>query len=466
MSLNTSAEATIGADLALNNTISQIKELPHVERIGAHSHIRGLKDGEGMVGQQKARKAAALVAAMIKEGRIGGRAVLIAGQPGTGKSAIALGMSHALSDDVLFNSMSASEVFSIAVSKTEALTQAIRKSIAVRIREITEVIEGEVVEISVDRAANFSAANALMKTGRIVLRTTDMEAVYELGGKMIDALAKEKVFAGDVVCIDKASGRITKQGRAFSRAKDFDAAGGDVRYAATPEGELQKRRETLHVVSLHDLDVVNSRSAGGFHALFSGDTGEIAAEVRDAVDVRVAQWREEHKCDVVPGVLFIDEVHMLDVECFSFLNRCVERELAPLLIIASNRGMARIRGTTFVSPHGIPADFLDRVLIIATEPYSAEDIRRIVSLRAAEEDVALADEALTELTQIGASASLRYALQLIATANVCRLRRKAARVERTDVCRVSALFHDAKRSCAHLAECGSTFLYNTPAIVC
>lgn len=30
---------------------------------------------------------------------------------------------------------------------------------------------------------------------------------------------------------------------------------------------------------------------------------------------------------------------MLDIECFSFLNRALEDELAPLVIMASNRGM-------------------------------------------------------------------------------------------------------------------------------
>jgi RuvB-like protein 2 len=45
-----------------------------------------------------------------------------------------------------------------------------------------------------------------------------------------------------------------------------------------PEGELQKRREVVHVVSLHDIDVINSRQQG-FLALFAGDTGEIRTEV-------------------------------------------------------------------------------------------------------------------------------------------------------------------------------------------
>lgn len=64
-----------------------------MERIGAHSHIRGLglddqleprTSSMGMVGQVDARKAAGVIVQMIKEGKIAGRAVLMAGAPGTG----------------------------------------------------------------------------------------------------------------------------------------------------------------------------------------------------------------------------------------------------------------------------------------------------------------------------------------------------------------------------------------------
>jgi RuvB-like protein 2 len=72
---------------------------------------------------------------------------------------------------------------------------------------------------------------------------------------------------------------------------------------------------------------------------------------------------------------------MLDIECFSFLNRALESEMAPLVVMASNRGMARIRGTSFKSPHGLPADLLDRVLIVSTRPYEEEDVREIISIR-------------------------------------------------------------------------------------
>lgn len=102
-------------------------------------------------------------------------------------------------------------------------------------------------------------------------------------------------------------------------------------------------------------------------ALFTGDTGEIRSEVREQIDAKVAEWREEGKAEIVPGVLFIDEVHMLDVECFSFLGRALENELAPILVVATNRGITRIRGTSYKSPHGIPIDLLDRLLIITTQ---------------------------------------------------------------------------------------------------
>lgn len=39
-----------------------------------------------------------------------------------------------------------------------------------------------------------------------------------------------------------------------------------------------------------------------------GDTGEIKSEVREQINGKVAEWREEGKAEIIPGVLFIDEV--------------------------------------------------------------------------------------------------------------------------------------------------------------
>ena len=56
------------------------------------------------------------------------------------------------------------------------VTPVIRKSIGVRIREETEIIEGEVVEVQIDRPVSGTGA----KVGKITLKTTEMETIYDL----------------------------------------------------------------------------------------------------------------------------------------------------------------------------------------------------------------------------------------------------------------------------------------------
>ena len=104
---------------------------------------------------------------------------------------------------------------------------------------------------------------------------------------------------------------------------------------------------------------------------------------------------------------------MLDIECFSFLNRALEGDWAPLVVMASNRGVARIRGTRFRSPHGLPIDLLDRVLIVSTTKYSEEEVREIIGIRCAEEDVKLDAEAVNVLTSMAVQTTLRYVPSLL-----------------------------------------------------
>ncbi|KAG5437626.1 hypothetical protein PCANB_000663 [Pneumocystis canis] len=442
-------------------TFSSEKPIQKLERLGEHSHIRGIGlddrlepriSSDGMVGQQRARRAAGVVLRMIEEGKIAGRAILISGPPSTGKTAIAMGLAQSLGTQIPFTMISASEIFSLEMSKTESLIQAFRRSIGVKIKEESEIIEGEVVEIQIDRS--ITGGN---KRGKMIMKTTDMETVYDLGNKMIDALTKEKVIAGDVILIDKASGKISKLGCSFSRARDYDAIGSDTKFVQCPEGELQKRREVVHMVSLHEIDVINSRSQG-FLALFSGDTGEIPSEVRDQINTKVSEWREEGKAEICPGVLFIDEVHMLDIECFSFLNRALEDDLSPIVIMASNRGIARIRGTKYKSPHGIPLDFLDRTLIISTCQYTADEIRQILHIRCQEEDVEITPDALSLLTKIGQETSIRYGIHLIATAHFIAQKRKSTQIDIEDIQRSYTLFLDQARSVQYLEEYAQQYI--------
>ncbi|SJL13434.1 related to RuvB-like 2 [Armillaria ostoyae] len=227
--------------------------------------------------------------------------------------------------------------------------------------------------------------------------------------------------------------------------------GADTKFVQCPEGEIQKRREVVHTVSLHEIDVINNRTQG-FLALFAGDTGEIKPELRNQINTKVAEWREEGKAEIIPGVLFIDEVHLLDIECFSFLNRALENDLAPLVIMASNQSMARIRGTTFRSPHGLPVDLLDRVLIVSTKPYSEEDIEQIIQIRCQEEDVTLTADATSVLTSMAMQTTPRYSLNLISCPQILARKPKAEQVGVEDLRRVYTYFMDEKRSVQWLKE--------------
>jgi len=105
---------------------------------------------------------------------------------------------------------------------------------------------------------------------------------------------------------------------------------------------------------------------------------------------------------------------MLDIECFTYLNRALETPISPIVVLASNRGKATIRGADdLVAAHGIPPDFLARLLIIPTTAYDAEEIKRIVRIRATTEGVAIAEAALERIAEHGVRISLRYCLQLL-----------------------------------------------------
>jgi len=69
-----------------------------------------------------------------------GRALLLAGGPGTGKTAIALAVAQELGPKVPFCPMVGSEVYSSEVKKTEVLMENFRRAIGETFMEFTAVI--------------------------------------------------------------------------------------------------------------------------------------------------------------------------------------------------------------------------------------------------------------------------------------------------------------------------------------
>ena len=69
---------------------------------------------------------------MIRAKKMAGRALLLAGAPGTGKTALALAIAQELGTKVPFCPMTGSEVFSQEVKKTEILMENFRRAIGLR----------------------------------------------------------------------------------------------------------------------------------------------------------------------------------------------------------------------------------------------------------------------------------------------------------------------------------------------
>merc|ERR1711866_9678 len=105
-------------------------------------------------------------------------------------------------------------------------------------------------------------------------------------------------------------------------------------------------------------------------------------------------------------------------------------------------------------------DLLDRMLIVSTQPYSAREIRKIIDIRAEEEDVEMSDEAKELLCKIGTESTLRYAIHLITVANLVSMKRKAQEVDVQDIRKVYSLFVDVKRSTQFLMEYQQEFMFS------
>ncbi|KAJ2892782.1 RuvB ATP-dependent DNA helicase pontin [Coemansia aciculifera] len=151
---------------------------------------------------------------------------------------------------------------------------------------------------------------------------------------------------------------------------------------------------------------------------------------------------------------------MLDIECFTYLNRALESNISPIVVLASNRGLCTIRGTEDLrAPHGIPRDLLDRMLIVRTAPYTKSEIQIILDIRAKTEGLKLSADALDYAASIGAQSSLRYAIQLLTPANIMAQISGRTEIQKSDVEETGDLFYDAKKSVTVLQTASSgTFM--------
>lgn len=433
------------------------------ERVGIHTHIQGLglddkgravRVKDGLVGQIKAREAAGIVVQMIKEGKLSGRLIILAGPPGTGKTAIAVAISKELGVNVPFIHISGSEIYSAERKKTEVLVESVRKCIGVEIHEMREVYEGEVTKLEIVTSTHpYNPYQKIPEGVRLRLKTKEEEVTLEAGPEVANQVVQLGVMEGHVIQIDSETGRVSIAGvsRESTRGRYYETHRRLL--VPRPEGRVRKEKEFVYNMTLADLDELYASRRGGSIAslLFGVQLGrEISPEVRAEVDEEVKKMVDEGKAVIHPGVLFIDDAHLLDIEAFSFLSKAIEGELVPIIILATNRGYAKIRGTDVEAPLGIPLDLLDRAVIIGTEPYAREDILEILRIRSQTERIRIDDDALNRLADIGASSSLRYSIQLLSVASQNSRMLNKDKITMDDVERAHRLFMDVEQAAEHL----------------
>ncbi|EJD00718.1 RuvB-like helicase 1 [Fomitiporia mediterranea MF3/22] len=438
-------------------------------RIASHSHIKGLGltndgtaagDAAGFIGQTNAREACGVVVDLIKSRKFSGRALLLAGAPGTGKTALALAISHELGTKVPFCPIVGSEVYSTEVKKTEVLSETFRRAIGLRIKETKEIYEGEVTELTPGEAENpLSGYGKTVSHVIVGLKTVRGTKQLRMDPSTYEAIMKEKIVVGDVIYIEHDTGSIKRVGRSDAYASSYDLEAET--YVPLPKGDVHKRKELVQDVTLADLDAANARPQGGqdimsvMGSLVRSGRTEVTDKLRREVDRVVKRYVDQGVAEVVPGVVFIDEVHMLDIECFTYLNALLESPMAPTVVLATNRGMATVRGTDDLrAPHGIPVDLLDRCLIVKTDSYNREQIAKVLQVRANVEGLKLGPNVLDRLSAEGEKASLRYALQLLTPASILAGIADRTQIEVDDIGEMNELFLDAKTSARMIGQDG------------
>lgn len=460
--------ATQAAILASSGVLSDKQEI----RVSAHTHITGLglqpngtaiPQSAGLIGQLEAREAAGYVVDLIKERKFAGKALLLAGAPGSGKTAIAMAIARELGNKIPFCPMVGSEVFSAEVKKTEVLMANFRRAIGLRIKEMKDIYQGEITVITpVEGEQQIHGYGRTISHVLLGLKTTKNQKTLKLDPSIYESIKKQSIKVGDVIHLESATGTILRLGRCDAHLGQYDISGDH--FVPLPVGDVFKQMEVIQELTLHDLDMANAKPSNGSNDIISVIQGitaprrtEITNRLRAEVNRVVSKYVQAGICEVVPGVLFIDEVHMLDADCHAYLNSALEQPISPIVVLATNRGFAKIRGTDITAAHGIPSDLLDRLMIIRTFPYKPAELESILKLRVAVEKINIAPEALKAMSNLGARTSLRYVLQLLSPCNTIAQSNGRGEITTDDVQQASDMFLDAKSS-ANIIATGKGYM--------
>lgn len=211
-----------------------------------------------------------------------------------------------------------------------------------RIKETKEVYEGEVTELTPSESENpLSGYGKTVSHVIVGLKTVKGTKQLRLDPTIYEAILKEKILVGDVIyieqntgavkvlisfrlkcnclaCVDLPSNELQCVGRSDAYASSYDLE--SETYVPLPKGDVHKRKELVQDVTLGDLDAANARPQGGqdimsvMGSLVKSGRTEVTEKLRREVNKVVQSYVDQGVAEVVPGVVFIDEVRPIPAE--------------------------------------------------------------------------------------------------------------------------------------------------------
>jgi RuvB-like protein 2 len=300
-------------------------------KIYFYSHLKGIgiKDfrsfryfAQGFIAQEQIRRSLSIIVEIINSQNFENQGIMIIGQSGVGKTSLAFGISCSINQKIPFVKINGSEINSPFISKIEIINQAIRKSIGILFYQESILIRGEVVHI---QESFQSRLKKKILNAKLILKTNEIQSIYEIGPNILKKIKENNIQKGDNIIINKKNGDIYSFRKSISEniLENFPTS-----FKNTRSNSLEKYNVIEYFLTLFELDFINF-SNRIISNIFNDFEFEIPVFIRNKIDNFVISWEKNFRIKIIKGIFFIDDINLLDQDCFIFLSKAMEVYMAP-----------------------------------------------------------------------------------------------------------------------------------------